>query len=56
MPVRALRARSPAQNVVEYGSLIATIALVVLVATLAFGQMIEPWFHVLAGRLTTVGT
>jgi Flp pilus assembly pilin Flp len=45
-----------AQNVVEYGLLIATIALVVLLGTFAFGSAVVPWFAVLAGRITTVGT
>jgi hypothetical protein len=33
--------------------IIATIALVVLVGTLAFGQQLQPWFRVLAGMVTT---
>jgi Flp pilus assembly pilin Flp len=45
-----------AQNVVEYGLIIATIAVVVLIATVAFGNEIRPWLSVLAGRVTTVGT
>jgi Flp pilus assembly pilin Flp len=45
-----------AQNVVEYGLLIALIVIVVLVAINAFGQEIEPWFATLAGRVTTTGT
>ena len=44
------------QNVVEYGLIIATIAVVVLLATVAFGQQIEPWFVLLAARITTTGT
>jgi Flp pilus assembly pilin Flp len=44
------------QNVVEYGLLIATIVLVVLLGITAFGRQIEPWFAMLAGRITTVGT
>jgi Flp pilus assembly pilin Flp len=44
------------QDVVEYGLLIATIAVVVLVGTASFGNLIRPWFELLAGRITTVGT
>jgi len=44
------------QDVVEYGLLIATIAIVVLVATAAFGSSINAWFGKLAGRITTTGT
>jgi Flp pilus assembly pilin Flp len=50
------RCRQAAQNVVEYGVLIATIALVVLFGTLAFGQQVTPWFAQLAGHVTTTGT
>ena len=44
------------QDVVEYGLIVATIAIVILVATVAFGNQIEPWFQHLAGRITTTGT
>ena len=44
------------QDVVEYGLLIATIAIVVLVATAAFGSSINDWFARLAGRITTTVT
>jgi pilus assembly protein Flp/PilA len=44
------------QDVVEYGLLIATIAIVVLVATQAFGTSINQWFSRLAGRITTTVT
>ena len=44
------------QDVVEYGLLIATIAIVVLVATAAFGSSINDWFNRLAGRITTTVT
>jgi Flp pilus assembly pilin Flp len=44
------------QDVVEYGLLIATIAIVVLLATAAFGSNIGAWFNTLAGRITTTGT
>ena len=54
-PVRR-RGSVLAQNVVEYGLLIASIAFIVLIATFNFGNKIEPWFQSLAGRITTVGT
>jgi pilus assembly protein Flp/PilA len=44
------------QDVVEYGLLIATIAIVVLVGVGIFGANINTWFANLAGRITTVGT
>ena len=44
------------QDVVEYGLLIATIAIVVLVGISFFGTNIEAWFRTLAGRITTTGT
>jgi Flp pilus assembly pilin Flp len=50
------RARQRAQDVVEYGMIIATIAVVVLIGTMAFGTLIQPWFVNLAGRITTTGT
>jgi pilus assembly protein Flp/PilA len=44
------------QDVVEYGLLIATIAIVVLVATGNFGTAINTWFDSLAGKITTAGS
>ena len=44
------------QDVVEYGLLIATIAIVVLLATAAFGANVGQWFNTLGGRITTTGT
>jgi Flp pilus assembly pilin Flp len=44
------------QDVVEYGLLIATIAIVVLVGVGFFGSNISAWFQTLAGRITTTGT
>lgn len=52
----ALTSRALGQDVVEYGLIVATIAIVILVATVAFGNRIEPWFQALAGRITTTGT
>ena len=44
------------QDVVEYGLIVATIAIVVLIGTMAFGNQIRPWFEHLAGMITTTGT
>lgn len=44
------------QDVVEYGLLIATIAIVVLLGIGFFGNNVSAWFQTLAGRITTVGT
>jgi Flp pilus assembly pilin Flp len=41
------------QDVVEYGLLIATIAIVVLLGTQFFGAAIQSWFSTLAQRITT---
>jgi Flp pilus assembly pilin Flp len=41
------------QDVVEYGLLVATIGLVVLVGTAAFGGSVQTWFGNLANRVTT---
>jgi Flp pilus assembly pilin Flp len=48
--------RSRAQDVVEYGLLIALIVVVVLLAVNAFGQNMLAWFGPLAARITTTGT
>jgi Flp pilus assembly pilin Flp len=44
------------QDVVEYGLLIATIAIVVLIGVGIFGNSINLWFRGLASHITTVGT
>jgi pilus assembly protein Flp/PilA len=44
------------QDVVEYGLLIATIAIVVLIGVGFFGNSINAWFLTLAAKITTVGT
>jgi Flp pilus assembly pilin Flp len=49
-------ARQRAQDVVEYGIIVATIAVVILLGVIAFGNQIKPWFQQLAGYITTVGT
>jgi Flp pilus assembly pilin Flp len=54
--LRAFVRDEDGQDVVEYGLLIATIAIVVLVATAAFGTQIAAWFGVLAGHITTTAT
>jgi len=54
--VKQLLLAEDGQDVVEYGLLIATIAIVVLVATSAFGTQISAWFNRLAGRITTTAT
>ncbi len=41
------------QDVVEYGLLVATIGLIVLIGTAAFGSQISGWFGTLASRVTT---
>jgi pilus assembly protein Flp/PilA len=41
------------QDVVEYGLLIATIAIVVLVGVGFFGTSINDWFKGLAAKITT---
>ena len=41
------------QDVVEYGLLIATIAIVVLIGVNFFGDAISRWFATLASRITT---
>jgi len=48
--------RCRAQDVVEYGLIVATIAMVILLGVTVFGAQIRPWFEHLAGRITTVGT
>jgi Flp pilus assembly pilin Flp len=56
MLVRGGLSSNTAQNVVEYGIIIATIAVVVLLSVSAFGTQVAPWFMTLAGRITTTGT
>jgi Flp pilus assembly pilin Flp len=48
--------RHYAQDVVEYGIILATVAVVVLLGVIAFGDQIRPWFQQLAAHITTVGT
>jgi Flp pilus assembly pilin Flp len=51
--VRQFIREEDGQDVVEYGLLIATIAIVVLLATTIFGDGIRAWFTTLAQRITT---
>jgi Flp pilus assembly pilin Flp len=53
---RLMTLRGRAQNVVEYGLLIVSIVVAVLLGVARFGTLIEPWFAKLAGHVTTVGT
>jgi Flp pilus assembly pilin Flp len=50
------KAHEKGQDVVEYGLLMATIAVLVLIGTMAFGNQIRPWFDSLSARIKTVGT
>ena len=52
----AIEAHDTGQDVVEYGLLIALIAVLVLIGTFAFGEHIGPWFDSLAARIATLGT
>jgi pilus assembly protein Flp/PilA len=54
--VRRFLSDEAGQDVVEYGLLIATIAIVVLIGVGVFGSNINHWFQSLAGRITTTGT
>jgi Flp pilus assembly pilin Flp len=53
--VRTFLRDEDGQDVVEYGLLIATIAIVVLLGVGFFGSQIRDWFTTLAGRITTTG-
>jgi len=48
-----LLARLRAQNVAEYGVLIATIGVLVLLGVNALGHQIEPWLESLAREIVT---
>ena len=54
--VRRFIREDDGQDVVEYGLLIATIAIVVLIGVGVFGSQINTWFQHLSARITTVGT
>ena len=49
----SLLARLRAQNVAEYGVLIATIGVLVLLGVNALGHQIEPWLEALAREIVT---
>ena len=46
--------RQCAQDAVEYGLLLATIAIAVLLGMATFGHLIEPWFAALECRVMTI--
>jgi Flp pilus assembly pilin Flp len=48
--------RLPAQDAAEFGLLIATVAVLVLLAVTALGGQVDVWFHQLAGRVVTLGS
>lgn len=54
--LQAFAREEDGQDVVEFGLLVGSIAIVVLLGTTAFGNQIKPWFEHLAARITTVGT
>ena len=54
--VREFVADESGQDVVEYGMLFGSIAMVVLLGGGAFGNTLAKWFNHLAGRITTTGT
>jgi Flp pilus assembly pilin Flp len=54
--VGLVRVRQCGQDTAEYGLIIATMAIVVLLATNAFGNQILAWFQNLAAHVTTTGT
>lgn len=55
-PARRTLLDESGQDVVEYGLLIATIAIVVLIGISVLGNSVSSWFQVLAGQITTTGT
>lgn len=55
-PLRRWLLDESGQDVVEYGLLIATIAIVVLIGVSLLGNSLSSWFQVLAGQITTTGT
>ncbi|MBO0884497.1 MAG: hypothetical protein J2P17_30025 [Mycobacterium sp.] len=46
----------PAQDTVEYGLIVAAIAIVVLLGVVYFGDRMMSWLLTLVGRVTTLGT
>jgi Flp pilus assembly pilin Flp len=52
----AFAAHEVAQNVVEYGLLLATIGIAVVLGANAFGGLLGPWFPRLAASIVTTGT
>ena len=56
MGTRRFLRNEDGQDVVEYGLLISTVAIVVLLATAGFGSAVTTWFTGLPSRITTTGT
>jgi Flp pilus assembly pilin Flp len=54
--MRAVVGDESGQDVVEYGMLLGSIAMVVLLGGGAFGNTLATWFNHLAGRITTTST
>jgi Flp pilus assembly pilin Flp len=48
--------KEPAQNLVEYGLIVAVIAVVILIGTTMYGGVIAEWFMHLVTHITTNGT
>jgi Flp pilus assembly pilin Flp len=44
------------QSTAEYGLIVATVAVLVLMGMNAFGNAMHTWFDVLASRIVTSGT
>jgi Flp pilus assembly pilin Flp len=44
--------RTTGQSTVEYGLIVATIAVLVLIGALGFGESLREWFEVLVQRIT----
>jgi Flp pilus assembly pilin Flp len=53
LSVRRFLYSDDGQDVVEYGLLIASVAVGVLLATAAFGNQLQLWLAHLAGTITT---
>ncbi len=53
--LRDLAAAEDGQDLVEYGLLVASIAVVVLMGVTAFGAMLGPWFNRLAVTIAATG-
>ena len=56
MMLRACAVDESGQDLVEYGMLSGSIAMVLLLGGGAFDNTLTAWFNHLAGRITTTGT